>query len=83
MLEVGDEILDCLYYLSLGEGFVSEDGFELVEEAIHLAHLVTRGLLHNAQSLEALHVDLLAWDIELLIGFLASGVGLEVHRWEL
>ena len=77
VLEVGDKALDCIYHLSFNEGFVCEDSFELIEESVHLAHLIASGLLHNAQRLETLHFYLLAWDVELLIGFLASGVGLD------
>lgn len=78
MGEVGDEGADGVYYLSLGEVVVCEEGFEGLEEGVNLGQGVTGGLLYYSKALEALEVDFLARDIELLVGFLAGGVGLEI-----
>ena len=78
MLEVRDELLDRLDDLRLGEVLISKDGLELVEEAVDFGHAVADGLLDDAQGLEAVHVELLARDVELLVGLLAGGVALEI-----
>ena len=83
VLEVRDELFDGLDDLGLGEVVTLEDGFEFLEEGVDFGHLVTGGLLHYAKGLEAIHIDFLAGNIELLVGFLASGITLEVHRWVL
>ena len=78
MLEIGQEFSYCLYYICLGEVILSKDGFELLKEAIDLTHLMTGGLLDDAKSLEALHVYLLARDVELLVGFFTSSIRREI-----
>ena len=78
MLEVRDELLDCLDDLCLGEVLIGKDGLELVEEAVDFGHAVADGLLDDAQGLEAVHVELFARDVELFVGLLAGGVALEI-----
>ena len=78
MLEVRDELLDRLDDLRLGEVLIGKDGLEPVEEAIDFGHAVADGLLNDAQGLEAVHVELLTRDVELLVGLLAGGVALEI-----
>ena len=78
MLEVRDKLLDRLDDLRLGEVLIGKDGLELVEEAVDFGHAVADGLLDDAQGLEAVHVQLLARDVEFLVGLLAGGVALEI-----
>ena len=78
MLEVGDELLNGLHYLGLGEVVLGEDGFEFGEEVVDFVHRPAGGLLNDSEGGESLHVDFLAWDVEFFVGFLAGGVGLEI-----
>lgn len=78
MLEIGNERLNGVYDVFLGEVRSGENRLELTEEVIDLRHTVTDGLLDDAQGLEAFHIEFLARDIELLVGLLASGVALEI-----
>lgn len=80
VLKVRDELLYRFHHLSLGEVGIGEEGFQFAEEAIHLIHIMTCGLLHHAQSLETLHVDFLSGDVELLVGLLPCGVGGEINN---
>ena len=79
MLKVGNELLDGLYHLCLGKVFFCKDPFQLLKEAIHLIHLVASGLANNTQSLEPLHINLLTWNIELLVCLLSSRIRTEVY----
>ena len=78
MLEVRNELLDRLDDLRLGEVLICKDGLELVEKAVDFGHAVADGLLDDAPGLEAVHVELLARDVELFVGLLAGGVALEI-----
>ena len=78
MLEVRDERLDRLHDIFLGKALISKDRFQLREELIDLSHIMPRGLLDDAKRLEAVHIELLARDIELFVGLLAGGVALEI-----
>ena len=80
MLKVGDELLDSLYHLSLGEVLLGKDAFQLVKEPVHLILLVASGLANNAQSLEPLHIYLLTWNIKLLVCLFTSGVRTKINR---
>ena len=79
VFEVRDELLDSFHHLGLGEVILGEDAFQLLKEAIHLAHLMAGSLFDNTESLKALHIYLLARDIELFVGFFTSGVAFEVN----
>lgn len=79
MLEIRDELLDGFDHLSLGEVVVGKEGFQLAEEDVHLVHVVTCGLLHHAQGLEALHIDFFTGYVELFVGFFACGVGSKIY----
>lgn len=81
VLKIGQKFSQRFYNLGFGEVVFGKDGLELLEEGIHLGLVVMDGLLHYAKGLEARKVDLLARDVELFVGFLAGGVGGEVHRW--
>ena len=81
MLEVRDKLLDGLHDLSFGEVIFVEDGLQLLEEGIDLGHRATGGFFHYAKGLEAVHIDLLAGNVELFVGFLAGSVRGEIHRW--
>ena len=79
MLEIGQKLAQGLHDLCFGEVVMGEDVLQLLKEGIDLVHGMPGGLLHNTQSLEAQHVYLLAGNVELLVCFFTSGVGLEVH----
>ena len=81
MLKVWDKLLDGFNHLGFGEVGVSEEGFQLGKEAVHLVHVMPCGLLHYTKSHEPLHVNLLAWHVELLVGLLACSVRAEVNHW--
>ena len=74
MLEIGYEPLDGFNYIGLGEIIFMEDGFEIIKEGVNFIHIVTGGLLYYAKSQEALHVNLLTGDVELLIGLFTGGI---------
>ena len=80
MLKVGQKVFYSLHDLGFGKVFTVEDGFQSIKKSIYFGHRAMGGFLNDSKCLKALRVDLLARDVELLIGFFASGVRLEVHR---
>ena len=75
VFEVGDELLDSLHQLSLGEVLLGKQPFQLLEESVHLWHGPAGSLFHHTQSHEAVHVDALARDIELFVSLPSTSSG--------
>lgn len=74
MLEVRNKLADGIDDLGFSEVVMGKDALQLRKEGIDLVHIMPGGLLHNSQCLEPLHIYLLTGHIELLVGFLASGI---------
>ena len=80
MFKVRDELLDGLHDLRLGEVVLMKDGLQFVEEGIDFQHRTAGGFFHHAKGFEAVHIDFLAGDVELFVGFLTRRVALEIDH---
>ena len=79
VFEVRNKLLDGLHYLRFSKVVFVEDSFKIIEESIYLIHIMASGLFYDSKGLETLHVNLLAWHVELLVGFLTGGIRSKVH----
>ena len=79
MLEIRDETLDSVYYFCLCEVILVEDAFKLGKELVDFFHRSACALAHHTKAIETFHINLLAWNVELLKCLLASGVRFEVN----
>ena len=75
MLEVRDKLLDGFHHLSLGEVFFCKQCFQFLEESVHFRHRPAGGFLHHTQCHEAVHIDALARDVELLVSLPSTSSG--------
>ena len=80
MLEVGDEALDGVHHLLLGEVGLGEYLVERGEEVIYLAAGARLHVGDYAEACEARQVNVLAWHIEFLVRLLAGGVAAGIYH---